>query len=223
MVNISHNARTSTSKSGPTCTMDHFPSLDASECDRCPPNVELVAEAYPSPPASESCDFIPSGVESHTSQDLDFLPFPLNPVSLPTSNSNAVANRVDPPRTPGRRRHSTRNYLTPPVQSLQPTRSFKVIPTEQVTTPTFQLREIAVLHISYSGPIRPAACSTEEKSQGYHAGGQRCFGNAFSKSDDGYYPCAGTAPGYSRSSKQASQCGSNLELWRQYSSHSLWS
>ena len=92
-----------------------FPSLDASECDRCPPNVELAAEAYLSPPASESCDFIPSVVESHTSQDLNSLPLPLNPVSLPTSNSNAVTNQVDTPRIPGRRRHSTRNYLTPPV------------------------------------------------------------------------------------------------------------
>ena len=95
---------------GQLALWENFPSLDASECD--PPNVELAVEAYPSPPASESCNFVPSVIESHHSQDLDSLPFPLNPVSLPTSNSNAVTNQVDAPRRPRRSRHSTRNNDT---------------------------------------------------------------------------------------------------------------
>ena len=112
---ISHNICYSTSKSGSACTPEPFPSLNASECEEGHQNVESVAEVYLSPPASESGDFVPSDVESLASQDLDSLPFPLNPVSLPNLNSNAVANQVYTPLTPSRRRPGVRNCSTPPA------------------------------------------------------------------------------------------------------------
>ena len=114
---ITHNARRSPSKSESSGVLEPFPSLNSSECDDCNHNLQTAqaAEAYPSPPTSESGDFAPPMIDSYSSQDADPLPFPLSPAPLSSPNSTAVIDQMHSARTPCRRRLCAQHYLTPPT------------------------------------------------------------------------------------------------------------
>jgi len=138
---ISHNSRSSVSRSVSSCGKEPFPSLHASECDesivQTPERRRRdFPQVYLTPPNSETNEPAQRSPENYSSESSDGFPFPLNPAPLST-RSPARATNNEGPRTPRRRLPSPRpKYLTP---SPSPDRYISSRFSSQEPSKTFRL------------------------------------------------------------------------------------